>query len=82
MGYTTSELVERLRSEGYQVTSGYLGYLLRECPILRPETRVGLLFVWQPADVARLKAALTERGRSPAPQVGQVQPPCKNGGRP
>ena len=82
MGYTTSEVVGRLRAEGFQVTSGYLGYLLRECPILRPATRVGCLFVWQPADVERLKAALTERRRIPIPQVGQVQPPCKNGGRP
>lgn len=82
MSFTTSELVDRLRAEGFQVTAGYLSYLLRECPILKPESRVSSLYLWQPADVERLKAALAERGRGPLPRVGLNPPSCTNGGQP
>jgi hypothetical protein len=69
MGYTTSELVDRLGAEGFQITAGYLSYLLRECPVLKPESRVSSLYLWQPADVERLKGALKDRHRGPPPLI-------------
>jgi len=65
MSMTTSQLIERLQAQGYQITPGYLSYLLREQTILKPNERAGLLYLWQPADVDRLKAELQHRGRGP-----------------
>ena len=79
MQLTTSGVVDRLRGEGWQITVGYLAYLLRECPLLRPETRAGQLYLWQPADIERLKVALRDRGRGPVPRVGQPLPPQRGG---
>jgi hypothetical protein len=65
MSLSSSDLVAQLQSEGFQVTAGYLSYLLREHTVLRPDERLSGLFVWSPADVDRLKAALRERDRGP-----------------
>ena len=75
MGLATSALVDQLRAAGYRITTGYLQFLCRENPVLKPEEKLGPLYVWQPADVERLKAALVERGRGPRrDQAGAVRP--------
>ena len=76
MSTATSELVDQLRKEGYRVTTGYLQFLLREHPVLKPAGKLGPLYVWEPADIERLKAALVERGRGPV-QRGEDAPPLR-----
>ena len=61
----TSEVLDRLRAEGFEVSVGYLQYLLRERVIPTPAARIGGVFVWSPADEERLRGELIRRGRGP-----------------
>lgn len=62
----TSDILDRLRSQGYRVSVGYLQYLLRERIVPTPEERVGGVLVWEEADIDRLKHTLIRRNRGPA----------------
>ena len=65
----TSEVLDRLRAEGFEVSVGYLQYLLRERIIPAPQQRVGSAFVWEDEDEQRLRRELIKRGRGPCPQL-------------
>jgi len=61
----TTDVLDKLREEGFIVTVGYLNYLLRERIVATPEKRVGGVLLWEEADIDRLKYALQRRGRGP-----------------
>jgi len=65
MGRSTVDVVNLLRSEGFLVTPGYIAWALRERHVPPPESRVGMAYVWQEADVARLRSFLARRNRGP-----------------
>ena len=58
----TSRVIDRLRAEGYQVTSSYVEFLRRERHIPEPD-RVGNALCWSQSDVDALEAELRRRGR-------------------
>ena len=66
MGRSTAEVVDMLRSEGFSVSPGYVAWALREGHVPSPENRVGMAYLWQEADVARLRSFLMRRNRGPA----------------
>ena len=66
----TSALVDRLRDEGFEVYPGYVHSLVRERAIAPPPKGPGCAFIWQPADVDRLRYELARRGRGPAEGLG------------
>lgn len=63
MGVSTVQVVNLLQSEGFSVTPGYVAWALRERHVPPPESRVGMAYVWQEADVQRLRSFLVRRGR-------------------
>ena len=69
----TTDVLDRLRGEGFQVSVGYLQYLLRERVVVPPAERVSSIFVWEEADVQRLKSELLRRGRGPDDGLGREQ---------
>jgi hypothetical protein len=79
---TSSEVVGLLSAQGYRLSSGYLGYLVRENRLLRPETKAGTIFLWLPADIERLRSVLHERDRGPALAVRREPSAGEIGGRP
>jgi hypothetical protein len=65
---STVGAVNLLRSEGFLVSPGYVAWALRERHVPPPEHRVGLAYVWEEADVQRLRSFLIRRNRGPAQQ--------------
>lgn len=61
----TTQVVDRLRSEGFQISLAYTAYLLRERIIAVPDKGIGGCLVWTEADERRLRAELLRRGRGP-----------------
>ncbi len=61
----TTAMLDQLRGEGYTVSAGYLQYLLRERTLAPPAARIAGVFIWEPADVDRVRRALRRRGRGP-----------------
>ena len=61
----TTQMLEQLRGEGYQVSPGYLQYLLREGLLTAPQKVFCGIYVWGPSDVSRLQSLLRRRGRGP-----------------
>ena len=65
MGMSTVGAVNLLRSEGFSVSPGYVAWVLRERHVPPPENRVGMAYVWQEADIQRLRSFLIRRNRGP-----------------
>jgi len=63
--FSTRDACKQLRGEGYDVDPVYVAFLLRQGLLDEPQ-RLGRSFVWQDADLARLRDALHRRGRGPA----------------
>ena len=61
----TSELLDRLREEGFEASHSYVAYLLRERIISSPPKGPGGALLWSPANVAALRRELAARGRGP-----------------
>jgi len=61
----TSDVIRRLRSEGYDITPGYLDFLFRERHLPRPPPKDGPHLRWAKADMDRLRSVLKHRGRGP-----------------
>ena len=61
----TSDVLDRLRVEGFDVSAGYLQYLIRERIFEPPAQRIGGAYAWEDADVRRLRSLLVRRGRGP-----------------
>jgi len=61
----TTQVLDKLREEGYEVSHSYIAYLLRERVIRVPEKGPGGVLLWSDADVARLEAELAHRKRGP-----------------
>ena len=68
----TTELVDALRGEGYQLSHAYLVYLLRERVIRPPSKGPGGAFIWSPGEVWALRDALRRRGRAPEAIAGEA----------
>ena len=65
----TGEVVAVMRAEGFELTPGYLDFLIRERHVPPPErNRAG--YIWAKADIDRLRGALRRRGRGPAKRAG------------
>ena len=71
----TTSVVDGLRSQGYDVTVGYVQWLLRDRIIAAPMKGPGGVLLWRPGDVARLQAELVRRGRGPeeSPRTRRVR---------
>ena len=59
----TSEVVMALRAEGFRLSHSYLAYLLRERTIALPPKGPSGAFLWEDADVQRLRSELIRRNR-------------------
>jgi len=69
----TADVIDGLRDDGYDVTAGYVQYLIRERVLPAPERRVGGVFVWSEPEVQRLRVVLCRRGRAPEREEGVVR---------
>lgn len=67
----TADVVRQLRREGFELSFGYLQYLVREGLFGPPQERVGVVFVWSEPDIQRLRSVLVRRGRGPCNERGQ-----------
>ena len=65
MQQPTADVVYALRDEGFDVSCGYVSYVLRERLVALPQ-KVGAIWLWGEADVDRLRGLLRRRGRGPA----------------
>lgn len=61
---STSDVVTRLNGQGFDVSPGYISYVLREGILHPPERCLGRLH-WAEADIDRLRSLLKRRGRGP-----------------
>lgn len=61
---STEQVIRQLEGEGFDVTWGYIQFLMRERH-LKPPERVGRALIWHSQDVERLKILLRKRGRLP-----------------
>ena len=61
----TTDLVDRLRAEGFAVTRTYVAWVLSDRHIPTPEKGPGGALIWSDADVLRLRGFLCRRGRGP-----------------
>ena len=61
---STAQIVDDLRNDGYDVSCGYVAYILRERVIALPQ-EIGGIWLWEQADVDRLCGELRRRGRGP-----------------
>ena len=59
----TTDVIERLRREGYRLTSGYVGYLMRDGLVSASDRGPGGVRIWTEGDVDRLRRVLQQRGR-------------------
>ncbi len=66
----TSDLLERLRDEGYEVSHTYIAYLIRERTVPVPPKGPGGAFLWSPVEIAALRRELTRRGCGPGHAAG------------
>jgi len=64
----TKEVLEQLKDEGFSTYAGYLSYLLRDKPELKPAGRVGGQYLWLPEDLEPLRAELRKRGKKGEPK--------------
>ena len=67
---SSTEVVRRLKAEGFEVGPAYIGFLIREGHLAPPENRVGNRLVWLDADIDRLRRELERRGRVGKPHAG------------
>lgn len=63
---STEQVICQLEAEGFDVTWGYIQFLMRERH-LKPPERVGRALIWGQQDIERLKILLRKRGRLPRP---------------
>jgi hypothetical protein len=68
----TAQVLDQLRAEGFEVSHSYLGWLIRDRLFIPPEKAPGGAWVWQPADIERLRQALRRRGRGPERSGGAI----------
>lgn len=68
----TTAVIDRLRSQGYDVSVGYVQWLLRDRIIATPMKGPGGVLLWRPGDVRRLQDELARRGRGPAGPPAEV----------
>jgi hypothetical protein len=61
----TTDVLDRLREEGYDISHSYVAYLLRERIVHLPEKGPGGALIWLPTDIAALRRELGRRGRGP-----------------
>lgn len=61
----TTNVVDRLRDEGFRVSCGYVQWVLRDRHIAMPAKGPGGCLLWDDADVLRLRGFLYRRGRGP-----------------
>ena len=61
----TGEAVLTLRAEGFDLTPGYLDFLIREQHFL-PPLQVTAGYAWELPDLERLRSVLRRRNRGPA----------------
>ena len=61
----TKGVIDVLRSRGYSVTAGYVGWLIRDNWLPSPEKGPGGCLCWTEADIDRLEALLKRKGRGP-----------------
>ena len=61
----TTELVARLRAEGFRISIGYLSWLLRDEQVPAPMRGPGGCLLWTHADMEGLRAILRRRNRGP-----------------
>ena len=61
----TTQVVNRLRAEGFRVNAGYVAWLIRDRWLPTPEKGPGGAFIWTDADAQRLRSFLHRRGRGP-----------------
>ena len=59
----TRNVIQRLRREGYDVSCGYVMYVLRDGLMPPPQKGPANVFLWTDIDVARLRRILAKRGR-------------------
>ena len=69
----TSEMLDKLREEGYRVSMGYLQYLLRERFVEPPTQKIGGNFVWTEQHVEDVRTILERKGRGPSDTGGTSQ---------
>ena len=67
----TSDVVRSLQNEGYDVSCGYVSYVIRERIIALPR-KVGGIWLWDESDIDRLRSELRRRGRGPVEPVREV----------
>lgn len=77
----TSDLVDVLRAEGYEVSNAYVAYLLRERIIPAPQKGPGGALWWLPGNVLALRDELRRRGRAPE-RAGRTAGTFAGGGSP
>ena len=74
----TTEIVDRLRADGFQVNVGYVRYLLSDRWMPMPARGPGGCLIWSSGDIDRLRSVLLRRGRGPVerpqPLPGGVGP--------
>jgi len=67
----TTAVIDRLRSQGYEVSTGYVQWLLRDRIIATPMKGPGGVLLWRSGDVARLQSELARRGRAPTQPLAE-----------
>ena len=68
----TGEMIEVLRTEGFNITPAYLDFLLRERHFLPPvKTAAG--YEWGAPDLARLRSVLRRRNRGPQQALNELE---------
>lgn len=65
----TTKVINQLREEGYQISPGYLQYLLRERILSPPKERFLGSYVWGEEDIERLRRVLQHRSRLKVTEV-------------
>ncbi len=68
----TSEVVRRLKKDGFEVSHSYLAYMVREEIIAPPAKGPGGAFVWSHMDELRLRGQLIRRSRGPRDEQGSI----------
>ena len=68
----TSGVVDHLRSQGWDLSPGYVHSLIRERVLPAPELGPGRVYIWTQADIDRLVSVLRRRGRGPVETQGVI----------
>lgn len=61
---STGQVISKLRTDGFEITPAYLGFLLQSRHVPEPERILGR-FLWRAPDVDRLRSVLIRRNRGP-----------------